>query len=67
MSSRGCHDQRADSWRKSSYSGGSGGECVEIAAVPGSVLLRDSKDPEGPCLRLTQAAARDLMSRLREV
>ncbi|MGC5279916.1 DUF397 domain-containing protein [Actinomadura citrea] len=53
-------------WRKSSYSGGTGGECVEIASVPGLVLLRDSKDSGGPVLGLTPAAARELMSRLRE-
>jgi hypothetical protein len=31
-------------WFKSSYSGGAGGECVEIAALPASVYIRDSKD-----------------------
>jgi hypothetical protein len=35
-------------WRKSSYSGGNGGECVQIAAVPRTVLIRDSKNPDGP-------------------
>lgn len=30
------------SWRKSSYSGGNGGQCVEVAA-PGRVLVRDTK------------------------
>ncbi|MER7542393.1 DUF397 domain-containing protein [Spirillospora sp. NPDC127506] len=60
-------DVATASWRKSSHSGGTGGECVELAAVPGHVLLRDSKDPEGPCLGLSVTAARDLMSRLREV
>ncbi|MGW7170899.1 DUF397 domain-containing protein [Streptomyces sp. NPDC054884] len=34
-------------WRKSSYSTGGGGECLEVAAVPGAVLVRDSKRPEG--------------------
>lgn len=53
-------------WRKSSYSGGSGGECVEIAAAEEGVMVRDSKAPEGPCLKLTVAGARDLMSRLRD-
>jgi hypothetical protein len=52
-------------WRKSSYSGGSGGECVEVAAVAGRVLVRDSKSPDGPCLGLTLTAARDLLGRLR--
>ena len=37
-------------WRKSSYSGGNGGECVEIAAAPRIVLIRDSKNPDGPKL-----------------
>jgi Domain of unknown function (DUF397) len=37
-------------WRKSSYSGGNGGDCVEIAAVLGVVAVRDSKDPGGPVL-----------------
>jgi hypothetical protein len=32
-------------WFKSSYSGAEGGECVEVAAVPGTVLVRDSKQP----------------------
>ncbi|MEU8125462.1 DUF397 domain-containing protein [Spirillospora sp. NPDC049024] len=52
-------------WRKSSYSGGTGGECVEVAAGAGCVLVRDSKDPDGPCLGLTPAAARELVGRLR--
>ncbi|MGW3955546.1 DUF397 domain-containing protein [Streptomyces sp. NPDC004752] len=32
-------------WTKSSYSGAEGGECVEVAATPGAVLVRDSKRP----------------------
>ncbi|MEU8309387.1 DUF397 domain-containing protein [Actinomadura sp. NPDC048955] len=59
-------DPRSAEWRKSSYSGGTGGECVELAAVSGRVLVRDSKDSGGPLLGLTPAAARDLVSRLRE-
>ncbi|MGW0627190.1 DUF397 domain-containing protein [Streptomyces sp. NPDC002758] len=31
------------SWFKSSYSGTSGGDCVEIAVAPGTVHVRDSK------------------------
>jgi Domain of unknown function (DUF397) len=39
------------SWVKSSYSGGSGGNCVEVAALPdGGRAVRDSKDPGGPVL-----------------
>ncbi|MFF6994773.1 DUF397 domain-containing protein [Streptomyces sp. NPDC008313] len=32
-------------WTKSSYSTGNGGECVEVAAVSGAILVRDSKRP----------------------
>ena len=38
-------------WRKSSYSGSNGGNCVEVADnLPGVVAVRDSKDPGGPVL-----------------
>ncbi|MEU4684209.1 DUF397 domain-containing protein [Streptomyces xinghaiensis] len=38
-------------WRKSSYSNGDGGACVEVADnVPGAVPVRDSKVPDGPAL-----------------
>ena len=37
-------------WRKSSYSGANGGNCIEIAAVGRTVVVRDSKDPDGPAL-----------------
>lgn len=43
-------------WRKSSYSGTQGGDCVEVAACPGTVHVRDSKDPEGPALAFSGAA-----------
>lgn len=39
---------------KSSYSGGDAGqECVEVARnISGTVAVRDSKDSDGPILRL---------------
>ncbi|GAA3121591.1 DUF397 domain-containing protein [Streptomyces rectiviolaceus] len=43
-------------WRKSSYSNGSGGECVEVAAVEQAVLVRDSKRPGGPLIALQPRA-----------
>ncbi|MFE9061558.1 DUF397 domain-containing protein [Streptomyces violaceusniger] len=43
-------------FRKSSYSNPQL-ECVEVATnVPGTVAVRDSKDPGGPVLRFTPAA-----------
>jgi hypothetical protein len=32
-------------WRRSSYSGSSGGECVEVADLGPGVAVRDSKNP----------------------
>ena len=39
-------------WRKSTYSN-NGGNCIEIAARPGAVAVRDSADPAGPALAFT--------------
>ncbi|MFF3121818.1 DUF397 domain-containing protein [Streptomyces sp. NPDC057908] len=40
-------------WFKSSYSGSDGGDCVEVAAAPGAVYVRDSKVTGGrPVLRV---------------
>ncbi|WP_180685395.1 DUF397 domain-containing protein [Streptomyces gossypiisoli] len=35
----------AVTWFKSSYSGGEGNECVEVAAIRSQVAVRDSKAP----------------------
>ncbi|MEV7682935.1 DUF397 domain-containing protein [Streptomyces sp. NPDC088341] len=43
-------------WRKSSYSGDTGGQCVEIAARTAAVTVRDSKNPEGPVLTVASHA-----------
>jgi hypothetical protein len=43
----------AASWRKSSYSGNNGGDCVEVGMTPGAVLMRDTKDQHGPVLSLS--------------
>ncbi|MFE5395170.1 DUF397 domain-containing protein [Streptomyces sp. NPDC056568] len=44
-------------WRKSSYSSGTGGECVEVTDdLPGLVPVRDSKNPHGPALVFPSAA-----------
>ncbi|MEU7604638.1 DUF397 domain-containing protein [Streptomyces sp. NPDC040724] len=43
-------------WFKSSYSGGEGGECVEVAACPAAVHVRDSKVTAGPHLSVAPAS-----------
>ncbi|WP_338931723.1 DUF397 domain-containing protein [Streptomyces netropsis] len=40
-------------WRKSSYSNPSGGDCVEVADnISGVVPVRGSKNPHGPALAI---------------
>jgi hypothetical protein len=43
-------------WFKSSYSSGAGGECVEVAARPGRVHVRDSKDTTRAALAVQPTA-----------
>ncbi|AQU67163.1 hypothetical protein BBN63_13825 [Streptomyces niveus] len=43
-------------WFKSSYSTEQGGNCVEVAAHPAAVHVRDSKVSGGPVLTLAPAA-----------
>lgn len=44
-------------WRKSSYSSGNGGECIEVASPEGAVAVRDTRqNGTGPVLRFTPAA-----------
>ncbi|MDH2408001.1 DUF397 domain-containing protein [Streptomyces chitinivorans] len=51
MSADRTRKEPADlTWRKSGHSGTSGGECVEVAAAPEAVHVRDSRDRRGPVL-----------------
>ncbi|MGH3925434.1 MAG: DUF397 domain-containing protein [Pseudonocardiaceae bacterium] len=50
-------------WHISSYSG-TGSACVEVAPAPERVLVRDSKDPDGPVLTLSTAAWRTFLTTL---
>jgi hypothetical protein len=45
-------------WIKSSYSGGSDGNCVEVADDSSAVLVRDTKDSTGSVLRFSPASWR---------
>ncbi|MFF4410024.1 DUF397 domain-containing protein [Streptomyces sp. NPDC001262] len=53
------------SWFKSSYSDPAGGECVEVAARPGAVAIRDSKLRDGgPQLSLAAPAWEAFIDRI---
>jgi uncharacterized protein DUF397 len=53
------------SWHKSSYSGSSGGQCIEVAAS-GRVLVRDSKNPDGGRLAFSAEAWREFAARIKD-
>jgi hypothetical protein len=50
--------ETTSNWRKSSYSGANGGECVEVATTAGAVMVRDSTDRGGDTLTVPAAAWR---------
>ncbi len=53
-------------WRKSSYSGNGGGNCVEVVDHGSRVLVRDTRqDGAGPVLRFSPAAWRTFADRVR--
>jgi hypothetical protein len=49
-------DNRTLNWRKASYSGNGGGNCVEVAGVASGVAVRDTQDRGGQALAFTAAA-----------
>lgn len=50
-------------WRKSSYSGANGGQCVEVASN-GPVLVRDTADRNGTTLAFTATAWQQFVTSL---
>ena len=53
----GTYDLHSAQWRKSSYTNGDNGACVEVAdGLPGIVPVRDSKVQEGPVLIVSAGA-----------
>ncbi len=53
MSTQGNRNLTGAQWRKSSYSNGNGGDCVEVADLDTHRAVRDSKKPTGPALMVT--------------
>ena len=43
-------DHALTTWRKSTYSGGNGGDCVEIGGTERAVAVRDTRDRAGAVL-----------------
>jgi hypothetical protein len=51
-------------WRKSSYSGANGGQCVEVASAAG-IMVRDTTDRDGGTLAFTADAWASFTASLR--
>ncbi|MGW3890027.1 DUF397 domain-containing protein [Micromonospora chokoriensis] len=59
-------DMTGARWRKSTRSGGNGGDCVEVADnLPGVVLVRDTKDRDGAALAFSPASWRCFVALVR--
>jgi hypothetical protein len=58
-------DLSAARWRRSSRSGDSHGNCVELAATPATIGVRDSKNASGPILELTRSHLRTLLTSIK--
>ncbi|HEY1823622.1 MAG TPA: DUF397 domain-containing protein [Trebonia sp.] len=54
-----------DNWRTSSYSSGSGGQCVATASADGAVTVRDSTDRNGSMLTISATAWSQFLTRVR--
>lgn len=46
-------EQLTPGWRKSSYSGNGGANCVEAGNAPGAVLVRETTNRDGGTLAFT--------------
>jgi len=53
------------SWRKSTYSDGNGGSCIEVADAERVVLVRDTKDRDGRALAFSTQAWRAFAEQLK--
>jgi len=62
FSNSNCVEAR---WAKSSYS--TGGDCAEVRDNEGRVLLRDSKDPDGPVLSFAAARWAEFIAAVKSV
>jgi hypothetical protein len=54
-----------DDWRKSSYSGSNGGNCVETASGDGVIRVRDTTDRDGFTLEMPPDAWSEFLITLR--
>ncbi|MEU8345549.1 DUF397 domain-containing protein [Spirillospora sp. NPDC048832] len=59
-------DASRATWRKSTYSNGAGGNCVEIGDLTGAIGVRDSKVPDHGHLSLSPQNWTTFVSEVRD-
>ena len=53
-------------WHKASHSGANGGECIEVASTAEAlIVVRDSKNPNGPKLAFTPSGWQQFIQQVR--
>jgi uncharacterized protein DUF397 len=52
-------------WRKSTYSSANGGDCIEVARLPGAIGIRDSKKPSAGHLTVSTRTFGALLDEIR--
>jgi hypothetical protein len=60
-------EQLTPGWRKSSYSGNGGANCVDAGNAPGMVLIRDTAHPDSGTLTLSADAWRAFTAYVKHV
>ena len=55
-----------DGWRKSTYSDGNGGDCIETASGDGLVMVRDTVNRDGGILEFSAEVWESFVASLRQ-
>ena len=58
-------ERESAEWRKSTFSGGNGGNCVEVGTASAGVVVRDTTDRAGAVLAVPAGAWRSLLAEVR--
>jgi hypothetical protein len=59
-------NRHVTTWRKSTYSGSNGGNCVEVGGNGPAVMVRDTKDRAGAALAFGPDAWRRFAARIKD-
>jgi Domain of unknown function (DUF397) len=58
-------ERESANWRKSTFSGNNGGQCVEVGNASSGLVVRDTTDRAGAVLTVSASAWRALLAEVR--